>query len=39
MDHYELRVSNKKDIKNALWLKAHELKDYAMPTAFKKLIQ
>jgi len=38
MQHYELKVSNKKPIKNGLWLKDHALKDYAMPTAFKKLL-
>ena len=38
MSHYELKVSEKESIKNGLWLKDHELKDYAMPTAFKKLI-
>jgi len=38
MAHYELMVSEKKSIENGLWLKDQELKDYAMPTAFKKLI-
>lgn len=39
MSHYEVRVSKKESVKNGLWLKDPELKDYAMPTAFKKLIQ
>lgn len=38
MSHYELEVLKKESIKNGLWLKNEELKDYAMPTAFKKLI-
>lgn len=38
MHLYELTVSNQKPVKNALWLSMNELNDYAMPTAFKKLI-
>jgi len=38
MHHYEITVSEENFVEKGRWLKTTELEDYAMPTAFKKLI-